>query len=62
MNIYEPKINIGRLRDDLTEHFGTAAGYMPFAYADIVSAENASKEELIEMAADNGFDIEDYLE
>ena len=54
-------IDLDSLRNDLIDHFGTAASYMPFAMADVVKVQNASYRELIRIAEDNGFDIGKYI-
>jgi hypothetical protein len=42
-------------------YYGTAAySGMPAAMMDVINVENASPEELIELAEDAGFDLEDY--
>ena len=53
-------IDIERLRQDLINYFGTAMSYFPMAIGDLSKVENASAEELIRIALDNGFDLDDY--
>ena len=54
-------INIQKLRKDLVDYFGTAMfGVSPIAMMELSKVESASEEELLEIANENGFDIEDY--
>ena len=55
------EIDIEQLRRDLIDYFGTASQYFPVAIMDISRVENASPEELINIAINNGFDINDYI-
>ena len=55
------EINIEQLRRDLIDYFGTASQFFPVAIVDISRVENASPEELINIAISNGFDINDYI-
>lgn len=55
-------IDIERLREDLIDYFGTAAfNFAPQAMLEVEKIERASARELIEIADDNGFNIEKYL-
>lgn len=55
------EININRLRSELLNYFGTAmAGPFPMAMMDVAKIENASDEELIQIALDNHFDLDKY--
>ena len=60
MNIED--IDIERLRQDLLNHF-TAAYFTvsPIALMDMTTVENASDEELIDIAIRNKFDLERYV-
>ena len=55
-------IDFERLRQDLIDYFGTAmtVGFGA-AIIDISKVENASNEELINIAKQNGFNINDYV-
>lgn len=60
MNNYE--IDIERLRRDLIDYFGTAIfNGSPQAIIELSKVENASPNELISIAINNGFDINDYV-
>ncbi len=60
MNNYE--IDIERLRRDLIDYFGTAMyNGLPQAIIELSKVENASPNELISIAINNGFDINDYV-
>ena len=55
-------LDIERLRKDIIDYYGTAAAccFAP-AFLDVSKAENASAEEIIEMAEEAGIDIRKYL-
>jgi hypothetical protein len=53
-------IDFEKLREDLIDYFGTAMGTFPIAVVEIANIENASEQELIKIATQNGFDLEDY--
>lgn len=53
-------IDIEALRKDLIDYFGTAMQFNPMAIMDLTKVENASPEELVEIAQDNNFDLNDY--
>jgi hypothetical protein len=53
-------IDIEALRKDLINYFGTAMQFNPMAIMDLTKVENASPEELVEIAQDNNFDLNDY--
>jgi hypothetical protein len=55
-------IDFDKLRQDLLDYFGTAMT-MGFGAAiiDISKVENASNEELINIAKQNGFDLNKYV-
>lgn len=60
MNNYE--IDIERLRRDLIDYFGTAMfNGSPQAMIELSRVENASPSELINIAQNNGFDINEYV-
>ena len=54
-------IEIEKLRHDLINHF-TAAMFIvsPVALMDLTEVENASDEEIVKIALENGFDLENY--
>ena len=54
------RINIEALRQDLIDYFGTAMMGNPIALMELVKVEQASPEELVKIAEDNNFDLEDY--
>lgn len=54
-------IDFERLRTDLINYFGTAMYNISIAaMGNIQKIERASKEELIEIARENGFNLADY--
>lgn len=53
-------IDYEKLRQDLKDYFGTAIGFMPVAIMDVIRVENASEEELIQIAIQNGFNLSEY--
>ena len=53
-------INVEKLRKDLIDYFGTAMSFMPIAVMEISRVEKATKEELIKIAKENGFDLSKY--
>ena len=55
-------IDIEKLRSDLIDYFGTAmASGFGMAVTDLSRVERASDEELINIALDCGFDLNDYV-
>ena len=54
-------INIEKLRDDLRDFYGTAmfSGF-PMAVIDLSDIESVSKEELLNIAIKNKFDLKNY--
>ena len=60
MNNYE--IDIERLRKDLIDYFGVEMfNGSPQAMIELSRVENASPSELINIAQNNGFNINDYV-
>lgn len=57
----EVEIDIEKLRNDLMDYFGTAMGFFPVATMDLVKVQNASPEELINIALKNNFDLSKYI-
>jgi hypothetical protein len=54
-------IDLGRLRDDLEEYYGTAVfSGMPMAVVELSQAQTASPQELVDMARRAGFDLGRY--
>lgn len=53
-------IDYERLRKDLIDYFGTAMSFMPMAVMDVSRVERASREELIRIANENRFDLDEY--
>ena len=54
-------IDYNRLRADLLNYYGTAMPYFPMVVMEVSEVENASEEELLDMAEKAGFDINDYI-
>lgn len=53
--------DFNKLKEDLTDYYGTAAfSGFPAAIMDVSRVENASREELLREAANNGFDLNKY--
>ena len=57
----ELEIDIEKLRSDLIDYFGTAMGFFPVATMDLIKVQNASDEELINIALKNNFDLNKYI-
>lgn len=56
-------INLPKLRQDLIDYYGTAAfSGMPAAMMDVFDVENASPEELVELARRAGLNLREYEE
>lgn len=53
-------IDYEKLRKDLIDYFGSATSFYGAAYMDVIRVENASYEELISIALNNGFNLSDY--
>lgn len=57
----DEEINISKLREDLLDYYGTAMfNSSPLAIIELVKIEKASNDELIEIAKDNNFDLNEY--
>jgi hypothetical protein len=54
------EIDFDKLREDLIDYFGSAMGMFPMAVMDVSKVERASKQELIKIAQQNGFDLRKY--
>ena len=57
----EVEIDIEKLRSDLMDYLGTAMGFFPVATMDLIKVQNASPEELINIALKNNFDLSKYI-
>ena len=55
------EFDIERLRSDLINYFGSATPFNSFAYSDLIEIENANPYKLINIALNNGFDLENYV-
>lgn len=53
-------IDVDKLRQDLINYFGTATFYNKMAMMDVIKIEQASDEEVVEIALKNGFDLKRY--
>lgn len=54
-------LNIDKLREDLLDYYGTAMfNASPLAIIELTKIEKASNEELIEIALNNNFDLNEY--
>lgn len=53
-------IDFDKLREDLIDYFGTAMGTFPIAVMNVAKVESASDRELIRIATQNGFNLENY--
>ena len=54
-------IDYEKLRNDLIDYFGTAFTLNPLAMVDLFRVQNASDEELVDIAKRNGFDLTKYF-
>ena len=61
MNISVEDIDINRLRNDLIDYYGTGSLYSPQAVIDLSKVENASPYELVMIAINNNFNLENYI-
>ena len=57
----EEQIDYEKLREDLMDYFGAAMMCYPMAVIDLSNVENASCEELISIAINNAFNLDDYI-
>lgn len=53
-------IDYEKLRKDLIDYFGTAFTLNPMAMVDLLKVQNASDEELVDIALKNNFDLNRY--
>ena len=62
MDIDINDIDVETLRNDLINKFlGFAFMVSPVGFMDVAEVENATPEELVEIAINNGLDLENYL-
>lgn len=61
MEINIDDINFEALREDLINYFGTASSFYPVAFMDVISVQNATDLELLEIINRTNLDINDYL-
>ena len=54
-------IDYEKLRKDLVDYFGTAFTLNSMAMVDLLRVQNASDEELVDIAKRNGFDLTKYF-
>lgn len=54
-------IDIDRLRKELIDYYGTAMVNNPVAVIELSIVEKAQPEQLIYIAINNGFDLNDYI-
>lgn len=54
-------IDYEKLRKDLVDYFGTAFTLNPTAMVDLLRVQNASDDELVDIAKRNGFDLTKYF-
>lgn len=54
-------IDYEKLRKDLIDYYGTAVILNPMAMVDLLRVQNASDEELVDIAKRNGFDLTKYF-
>ena len=53
-------INFDKLREDLINYFGAAMGMFPISLMDVSKVEQATEQELIKIAKQNGFYLKKY--
>ena len=56
----EITIDIDELRNDLINYFGSAMQYNQVAMMDLIKVEQASDNEIVNIALKNGFNLYDY--
>jgi len=54
-------IDIERLRQDLIDYFGSATSIYTMAIIDVINIESADVYKLIQIAKNNGFDLNNYI-
>jgi len=55
-------IDYESLRRDLIDYFGTAMMYNPIAVIELSEVETASNSKLVQIAIQNGFNLENYID
>lgn len=55
------ELDIDLLRNDLLDYFGSATSFYPNAYMDVIEVQNASNDELINIAINNNIDLSNYI-
>ena len=53
-------IDFNKLREALIDYFGTAMGAFPIAVMNVAEVESATERELLRIATQNGFNLENY--
>ena len=53
-------IDTEQLRSDLIDYFGSATQVNGFAIVDVIEIETADVNKLIDIAIENGFNLDDY--
>ena len=57
----DEEINISKLKEDLLNYYGTAMfNASPLAIIGLAKIEKASEDELVQIAIDNNFDLNEY--
>lgn len=54
-------IDYEKLREDLINYFGAGMQYMSVLIMELSRVENATNEELVQIAVKNGFDLNQYM-
>ena len=54
------EIDIAGLRHDLIEYFGSASDVIPYAESELVYVSYCSDDELLSIAIDNNFNLDNY--
>ena len=54
-------VDIERLRQDLIDYFGSVTPIYSMVIMDVINMENADIYKLIEIAKNNGFDLNNYI-
>lgn len=61
MQYYDDEFDYDQLIQDLQDYYGPASMVEPFAMADLVATESASKEELLRMMEEANLDEKKYI-
>ena len=54
------EIDYEKLRSDLIDYYGPAMMYNPMAVVELSEVENAANDKLVQIALQNGFDLNNY--